>query len=231
MSIGLASFLAMVGPVGAGSITDLQLYDGTNHAPIVTITYSTADGASTLSASVYADPMVSGGTVVPAYDCVDLWHDNYLGSSYTITPVAGIAYSTSTFKDVDNRIAWLMNQAQDTPDERAAVQLAIWYVTDNAKTAGYNGFSFTGGDHALRKDYHRLIKFHGYDPSKIYDAQFYAATHDWSGHNNQDLVSVNSVPRPGGVVLSLLGLAGAVVLCRRRAGLGRRGDSRVVGVS
>ena len=78
----------------------------------------------------------------PLFYCVDLWHDNYIGSSYTITPVATMAFTNSTFSDVDNRIGWLLTQDQSTPDARAAVQLAIWYTVDN------KGFSMSSGDSA-----------------------------------------------------------------------------------
>ena len=52
-----------------------------------------------------------------------------------------------------------MNQPQNTVDQRAAVQLAMWYTIDN------KGFSYTGGDSTLRTDYNALIGFAGYNPS------------------------------------------------------------------
>ncbi len=230
--IGLFAVLSMFQPVHAGSIDNLQLFDGTNHSPVVTVHYSTADGEHSLSASTYADPMVSDGTVAPIYYCVDLWHENTIGSSYTITPVSGISYPTSTYDDVDNRIAWLLSQNPATADARGAVQLAIWYVTDNARTKDFKGFSFSGGDSTLTKDYHELLKFQGYDKSTTYQAQFWAATHDPSGRYNQDLVSeqksINpqSVPEPGTGMLGLVGVAWVVVVrrwCRHRRRHGDRG--------
>lgn len=224
--IGMVALLSMVQPIQAGSINDLQLYDGTKNSPVVTIHYSSADGEHSLLATTYADPIVSDKTVAPLYYCVDLWHENRIGSSYTITPVSKIDYSTSSYDDVDNRIAWLLSQDQSTVDARAAVQLAIWYVTDNARTDHFKGFSFSGGDRTLKKDYNELLKFHGYDKSTSYEAQFWAATHDPKG-DNQDLVSdqnsisPQSVPEPGTGILGLVGVAWAVVVrrwSRRRRG-------------
>ena len=97
------SLLAFVNAAHAGQITNLQVYDG-GGAPTATINYSGANGTGSYSAYVYADPQVSYGTSVPLFYCVDLWHDNYIGSTYTINPVSTMAFSNSTFSDVDNRI-------------------------------------------------------------------------------------------------------------------------------
>ena len=86
--------------------------------PTATINYSGADGTGNYSAYVYADPQVSYGTSVPLFYCVDLWHDNYIGSTYTITPVSTMAFANSTFSDVDNRIGWLLSQDQSTAEAR-----------------------------------------------------------------------------------------------------------------
>ncbi len=202
----LLALLTLAASARAGQITNLQLDDGTSGSPIVTVDYSNADGKGKNSVEVYADPQVSGGTTAPIYYCIDLWHDNNLGSTYTIAPVSSRSYAeTSTFSDVDNRLAWLMNQAQDTADERGAVQLAMWYTIDNVHTTGFSGFSFRGGDTALRDDYNVLIDFAGYDPDVHYDARFWAATHDRNNTLYQDLISAG-VPEPDGRVL--LGIGG-----------------------
>ena len=225
----LLVLVSLGGPAPAGQITNLQLYDGTSASPIVTVTYSGANGTGTISEAVYADPQVSGGTTAPIYYCVDLWHDNYLGSTYTITPVSTLPYQTSTFSDVDNRLAWLVNQAQNTVDERAAVQLAMWYTIDNVHTASFSGFSFTGGDTALVNDYNSLISFAGYNPDVTYSAQLWAATHDAGNTLYQDLISAGppitttSVPEPGAGMLAAVGLGSSLGLywrrrMRRRAG-------------
>ncbi len=225
----LLVLVSLGGQAPAGQITDLQLYDGTSASPIVTVTYSGANGIGTTSEAVYADPQVSYGTTSPLYYCVDLWHDNNLGSTYTITPVSSISYATTTFSDVDNRLAWLVNQAQSTVDERAAVQLAMWYTIDNIHTASFSGFSFTGGDATLLTDYNNLTSFAGYNPGVNYSAQLWAATHDASNTLYQDLISAGppitttSVPEPGAGVLAAVGLGSSLGLCwrrrmRRRAG-------------
>lgn len=225
----LLVLVSLGGPAPAGQITNLQLYDGTSASPIVTVTYSGANGTGTTSEAVYADPQVSGGTTAPIYYCVDLWHDNYLGSTYTITPTATLAYQTSTFSDVDNRLGWLVNQAQDTVDERAAVQLAMWYTVDNIHTAGFSGFSFAGGDAALVDDYSSLITFAGYEPGKTYSAQLWGATHDAGNTLYQDLISagptIASVPEPGAGILAAVGLGSSLGLYGRRRMRRRAGRS------
>ena len=213
--------ISMGRPARSDQITNLQIYDG-NSSPIVNVTYSNPDGTGSITQSVYADPQVSGGTTAPIYYCVDLWHDNYLGSTYTITPVSTLTYTTSTFSDVDNRIAWLMNQPQATVDERAAVQLAMWYTIDDVKTPSFSGFSFTGGDIALVNDYNLLISFAGYIPGHGYEAQFWGATHDPNDSLYQNLVSAgggihtSSVPEPSGVVLAFMGMSSALGFYWRR---------------
>ena len=97
-----------------GQITSLQVYDGGN-SPTAMIYYTGANGTGSYSAYVYADPQVSFGTTTPLFYCVDLWHDNYLGSTYTITPASSMTFANSTYCDVDNRIGWLLSQDQSTP--------------------------------------------------------------------------------------------------------------------
>lgn len=218
-------FVFLIPPADAGQITNLQLYDGTSGSPTVTINYTNADGTGVNSAYVYADPQVSYGTTNPVYYCVDLWHDNYLGSTYTINAVPSLPFSTSTFADADNRIGWLVTQDQSTPDARAAVQLAIWYTVDNIHNNQLAGFSIQTGDTTLANDYNALIQFAGYNPNLSYAATFWQATHDPSNTLYQNLVSADpnhfslgSVPEPSGLVLAgigLLSLAG-VRLARRR---------------
>jgi hypothetical protein len=207
------SLLALSASAHGGQITNLQLYDGGN-SPTATINYTGADGSGSYSAYVYADPQVSFGTTNPVFYCVDLWHDNYLGSTYTITPVSSMNFANSTFADVDNRIGWLLSQDQSTPDTRAAVQLAIWYTVDNKPDGALNGFSMSSGDANITNDYNQLISFSGYDPAHSYAAQFWQATHDPGNTLYQDLVStagtnfqINSVPEPSSLAMSSCGLA------------------------
>lgn len=209
--------IALARAAEAGQITDLTLYDGTSNSPIVTVNYSNADGSGNNYAETYADPQVSGGTTAPIYYCIDLWHDNYLGSTYTFDATATLSYVTSTFADVDNRLAWLVNQPQNTVDERAAVQLAMWYTIDNIVTGSFAGFSYTGGDSTLRTDYNQLISFAGYNPDVSYTADFWAANHDPGNTLYQDLIS--SVPEPNTLVLAGIGMAAGMGTCIRR---GRR---------
>ncbi len=222
----IALFASMIGAADAGQLTDLQLFDGTSGSPTVTIDYTNADGTGKDSAYVYADPQVSNGTTNPMYYCVDLWHDNYLGSTYTINRVSSLAFSNSTFSDVDNRIGWLLTQDQSTPDARAAVQLAIWYTTDDVHNSQLDGFSIQTSDATITNDYDRLIEFAGYNPNTPYLADFWQATHDPSNTLYQNLVSASgsfsplaiSIPEPGSLALAgigLLSVAGADFWRRR----------------
>jgi hypothetical protein len=195
-------WMVAAGNATAGQITNWQLYDG-NAAPVVTIYYTQADGTGSLSSPAYADPQVSFGTTAPVYYCVDLWHDNFVGQTYTINQVPTISFPNSTFADADNRIGWLLAQDQSTVDDRAAVQLAIWYTIDNKPNPSLAGFSMTSSDPTLTADYNALISFAGYNPSTTYAANFWQATHDPSNSLYQDLVTAGAVPEPSSVVLSI----------------------------
>jgi hypothetical protein len=215
--------LAMASSASAGQITNLQLYDGTSGAPTASISYTNADGTGSNSAYVYADPQVSYGTTTPLFYCVDLWHDNYIGSTYSITQVPKMAFGNSTFLDADNRIGWLLTQDHSTPDARAAVQLAMWYTVDNKPGPSLGGFSMSTGDSAITSGYNQLIAFAGYDSKTAYSADFWLATHDDSNRLYQDLVSapgigfnINAVPEPGSIVLGTIGLLVLVAVRRLR---------------
>jgi hypothetical protein len=97
-----------------------------------------------------------------------------------------MAFGTSTFFDMDNRLGWLLTQNQGLVDDRAALQLAIWYTVDNVHNSQLDGFSFTGGDSTLRSDYNQLISFAGYEAGVEYSADFWQAVHDASNTLYQD---------------------------------------------
>ncbi len=222
------SLLALATSAHGGQITNLQVYDGGN-SPTATINYTGADGTGSYSAYVYADPQVSFGTTNPVFYCVDLWHDNYLGSTYTITPVSSMSFSNSSFADVDNRIGWLLAQDQSTPEARAAVQLAIWYTVDNNPGAGASGFSMSTSDSTITSDYTQLITFSGYNPAQDYEAQFWQANHDLNNTLDQDLVStvgtnfhINSVPEPSSAAMGACGLLFLVGIVARRSAKHKR---------
>jgi hypothetical protein len=212
--LGVAALaLVRASTATAGQITDLQLVDGTSGAPTATIYYTNVNGTGRNSAYTYADPQVSYGTTDPLYYCVDLWHANNIGQTYTIAPVASMAFTNSTFADVDNRIGWLLSQNQSTIDERAATQLAIWYTIDNKPNSSLAGFSMSTSDPTITALYDKLISFTGYNSHVTYAAEFWQATHDPSDTLNQNLVSVDpggattnvpGVPEPSTIVLSFI---------------------------
>ncbi len=198
--LALTSSLATAGQV---TLSNLQVVDSSS-APIVSVTYTNPDGTGSISESgVYANPQVSGGTTNPLYYCVDLWHNNYIGSTYAADSVASLSFASSTYSDVDNRIGYLLTQDQSTVDARAAVQLAIWATIDNKGS----GFSYTGGDATISSDYNALLTFAGYNSSHPYGAEFYQAE-----TSNQAIVSAPSstpnfspVPEPGTFMLAIMG--------------------------
>ena len=224
--------LVLAGAANAGqqttvTLSDLQVLGGT---PTVNITYTNPDGSGSITENgVYAGPQVNGGSMPgPFLYCIDLWHDNYIGSTYNLVtpPSTPLTFPTS-FSNPDNMLGWLLTQDQSSSDSRAAVQLAMWYVIDNP---GVNNptdisFSFTGGDSTLTSDYAKLIAGIGIGQGQNYvSTETYTATFLEATTANQNLVSggsfeITSVPEPGGLVLgtiSALVLAGFYGWRRRR---------------
>jgi Thioester domain len=214
LRMGFAAFSLMFATSAqADQITNLQLYDG-SAAPTATITYTNANGTGSNTEYVYADPQVSVGTTTPVFYCVDLWHNNYIGQTYTITQVPGMTFGNSTLSNPDNRIGWLLSQDQSTADARAALQMAIWYTVDS------KGFSMSSSDSTITNDYNALIGFAGYHSANTYTANFWQATHDQTNTLNQDLVSapvggvitVTAVPEPSSFVLTSVSVLFFVVM-------------------
>jgi len=233
----LSLSLIWVNTVRAGQITDLQLFDGTSGSPTATIYYTNADGTGSNSVYVSVDPLVSAGTTRPLYYCVDLWHQDLPGQSYPINRVSSLVFSNSTYSDADNRIGWLLTQDQSTPDNRAAVQLAIWYTIDNVHNPSLAGYSMSSGDSVLTSDYNYLITFAGYDPRVNYSAEFWAATHDSTDTMYQDLVSACpgkpihcfSVPEPSSLVLCGISVLLGIGVQLWRRGMRAPGQVAVAG--
>ena len=184
-----------------------MLLDG---GPAVNITYGNSTGTGNLTDSTFADPQVSTGTVSPILYCVDLWHNNPLGSTYTLDSTSSLSYSaTSSFTDVDNRIGYLMSLSsyQTTADGRAALQLALWYTIDYKLVDGVNvNFSYTGGDATVASDYAALTSFADYNTSLVYTPSLYQAE---GSYQNMVLgggsVDIDAVPEPTSLVLGAIG--------------------------
>jgi hypothetical protein len=201
-----------------------QLYDpsvGFN----VNVTYGrngSLPGATDLNTS--SSPQFTSPGSVPAY-CSDPWHENVLGSPYTVVSASGLSasdignaprgHAAIGVSDASNRIGWIMSHAPSDSnsrlaavDERDAMQLAVWYTVDAYYDHGLQSqFSYTGGDAGMRADYNSLVSFAAYNNSTTYGADFFAAEH--SGNLFQDLVTVGSAPEP---TTALLGSVGMVVV-------------------
>jgi hypothetical protein len=215
----------LTGIAQAGStVVTPQLYDpsvGFN----VNVTYGrngSLPGATDQNTS--SSPQFTSPGSVPAY-CSDPWHENVLGSPYTVVSASGLSasdigtapggYAAIGAGDASNRIGWIMSHAPSDSnsslaavDERGAMQLAIWYTVDAYYDHGLQSqFSYTGGDAGMRADYNALVSFAGYNNCTTYGADFFAAEH--SGNLFQDLVTVGSVPEP---TTALLGSVGLVVV-------------------
>jgi hypothetical protein len=139
LELGLLSLLTH--QASAGSVQSIGLYDGGN-APIVEIQYSGSSGAW-----VYGDAQTatnwtnSNRSSIPLY-CIDLQHDDYLGSTYQLTEWTD---PNSFSSDAINRVAWAVHNASLAEYGPAAAQLLIWSVIDpNFSVINWNGNTGAG---------------------------------------------------------------------------------------
>jgi hypothetical protein len=156
-------------------------------------------------------PQFTSPGSVPAY-CSDPWHENFLGSPYTVASASAGGHAAIGVGDASNRIGWIMshspsdsNNSLAAVDERGAMQLAVWYTVDAYHDHGLQSqFSYTGGDAGMQADYSSLVSFAAYNSCTTYGADFFAAEH--SGNLFQDLVTVGSMPEPSTALLGSVGL-------------------------
>jgi len=196
--------------VSAGSlVTNIGLYDGGN-APIVEIQY-TGNGGTW----VYADAQTAtnwttpNGSHIPLY-CIDLQHDNYLGSSYQLTAWTN---PNSFSSDSLNRVAWTIHNTIPAADGPAASQLLIWSVIDpNFSVINWNGNTGPG---SLEAAYDTLADRMNadYNPQTDYlpGVAFFDAVHQPQSYMNQDL-AMDPAPEPASIVTGSIGALSLVIL-------------------
>jgi hypothetical protein len=203
-------------------VSDIGLYDGSN-APTVYITYTGSVG----SVDVYADPQTatdpkwqSNGSPIPLY-CIDTVHDNYLGTSYQVN----VESSPPTFSTTPvnaaaaaNEVAWALEIAGNTVNDRAATQLFIWKVIDPSfSVTNWNGNTSTAPG-SLQADYNGLVSLTGYNSNTNYlpGVEFLSAVHDNTLY--QDLAFAIPAPEPSTLTIATLGALGLIGYgWRRRA--------------
>jgi hypothetical protein len=157
---------------------------------------------------VYADAQTatnftSNGSSIPLY-CIDLRHDNTLGSSYQLTAWTNpSSFSASAL----NETAWAMENAGSAGYGPAAAQLLIWSFLDpNFQVINWNG------ETALHTAYNQLVSIMTaqYNSTVNYlgEAQFFDAVHQPQSNMNQDLGF--ALPEPSTLVIAGLGAAGLI---------------------
>jgi len=234
LTLGLLLFAASAANADL-TVNNIGLYAG-GTAPIdpsstiVEIQFTGNNGiwvygdAQTATNWTYAD-----GSSIPLY-CIDLVHDNYLGSSYNL---ANWTNPSSFSSDALNRVAWAAENATLSGYSPAATQLLMWSVID----PGFKVINWNGAN-SLETAYNTAVTAmnNSYNPSKNYEShvEFLDAVHEPQSNLNQDLVvtalpggiqiGAQGVPEPSSFVIAGLGALGLIGYGwrRSRAGCGSR---------
>jgi len=206
---------------------NIGLFGGGNFLPDQNSTVIEIQFTGNSGSWVYGDAQTAtnwtnpGGSAIPLY-CIDLAHDNYVGSSYQLTAWSN---PNSLSSDTLNRIAWAAANASLTGYGPAATQLLMWSVIDpNFKVINWDGES------ALQAAYQNVVgemnsRYNG-NANYLPQAQFFDAVHEPAGNLNQDLVlgipDPPSAPEPSTLVIAVLGALGLIGYGWHRRCTGRR---------
>jgi hypothetical protein len=194
------------------TVDNLGLYGGGStpidpNSTIVEIQFTGSNGVW-----VYGDAQTAtnwtnpNGSSIPLY-CIDLTHDNILGTSYQLTSWTN---PNSYSSDALNRIAWAADNAGLAGYGPAAAQLLIWSIVDpNFKVINWNG------DTALQTAFNNISTAMSteYNSHVNYSASFFDAVHQPST-DNQDLVV--AAPEPATLVVAGVGAMGLIAYGWRR---------------
>jgi hypothetical protein len=219
LGVTFGLLVLLTGEVRASlSVDDIGLYGGSAVAngTIVEVQFTGNAGVW-----VYGDAQTAtnwtnpNGSSIPLY-CIDLTHDNTLGSSYNLTTWTN---PNSISSDALNRVAWAVENSSLSGFGPAATQLLVWSVIDpNFKVINWNGNTGSG---SLQASYTSLVN----TMNSLYSAtvnylpgtQFYDAVHQPSSSMNQDLAFIAS-PEPSTFAIAVLGSLGLIGYgLRRRA--------------
>jgi len=219
LALGLLALLA--NEVKADlTVNGIGLYDGANaNAPIVEIHYTGNSGVWVYGdAQTAANWTFPNGSSIPLY-CIDLTHDNAVGNSYALRPWSSPSFSTSSYTDAANRIAWAIENGGLSGLGPAATQLLIWSIIDN-------GFSVINwGNSALQTTYDNMVSELGsssagynWNTNYLPGAEFLRAVHDPTNTLYQDLAVAVPAPEPSTLAIATLGALGLIGYeLRRRA--------------
>jgi hypothetical protein len=183
------------------SVDNIDLYDGAN-APIVEIQYTGNSGVWVYGDAQTATNWTSAnGSSIPLY-CIDLTHENAEGDTYNLNSWSNPTFSTSSYSDATNRIAWAIEDGGLSGLGTAATQLVIWTIIDK-------GFSVINWncDSALETAYTTMMNEMGnpsvgYNPNTNYLSgfEFLSAVHDPTNTLYQDLAA--AVPEPSTLMIA-----------------------------
>jgi len=209
------------------SVSNIGLYAGGTTPIDPSSTIVEIQFAANSGIWVYGDAQTAtnwtypNGASIPLY-CIDLVHDNYLGSSYNLTTWTN---PSSFSSDAVNRVAWAAENASLTGYGPAATQLLMWSVIDPSfKVINWNG------DSSLQSAYNnvKIAMAAQYNPNSNYlpQVQFFDAVHQPTSNLNQDLVvgipDPPPAPEPSTLVIAVLGALGMIGYGWRRLRRGSR---------
>jgi hypothetical protein len=207
LGLTLSLLALLAGEVRADlNVSNIGLYGGGStpidpNTTIVEVQFTGSGGVW-----VYGDAQTAtnwtnpNGSSIPFY-CIDLSHDNILGSSYQLTAWTN---PNSYSCDALNRVAWAADNASLAGYGPAAAQLLIWSIIDpNFSVINWNG------DSALHTAFNTMVTAMNteYNSHTNYSASFFDAVHSPST-DNQDLVV--GAPEPSTMLIGGLGAVGLI---------------------